>query len=83
VRRILKRCVVCRRRYSKPLQQKMSALPEDRVTAGNPPFTTVGVDHFGPFEVKQGRSYVKTLWMHFHLPGREGHPHRSRKLDGY
>jgi hypothetical protein len=59
VRRILKRCVVCRRRYSKPLQQKMSELPEDRVTAGNPPFTTVGVDYFGPFEVKQGRSYVK------------------------
>jgi len=37
----------------------MAHLPEDRVTANKPPFTFVGVDFFGPFIVKRGRSEVK------------------------
>ena len=34
-------------------------LPRDRTEAYEPPFTSVGMDYFGPFEVKQGRSCVK------------------------
>ena len=37
----------------------MADLPEVRVVAEKPPFTFVGVDYFGPLEVKQGRSRVK------------------------
>ena len=33
----------------------MADLPADRVTAGKPPFTNVGVDCLGPFFVKNGR----------------------------
>ncbi|KAI2661009.1 UvrABC system protein B [Labeo rohita] len=34
-------------------EQKMSELPYDRVTPDHPPFTNVGVDYFGPFDVRQ------------------------------
>ncbi|XP_028269841.1 uncharacterized protein LOC114441235 [Parambassis ranga] len=37
----------------------MADLPEDRVSPDLPPFTHVGIDYFGPIEVKRGRSYVK------------------------
>ena len=37
----------------------MADLPEECVTPGQPPFIHVGVDFFGPFLVKQGRSQVK------------------------
>lgn len=59
VRRILSRCVDCRRRQGSPGEQKMADLPVDRVTADQPPFTNVGVDFFGPFFVKRGRAEVK------------------------
>ena len=59
VKRILRRCVVCRRIAARRGEQKMADLPPDRITAENPPFTSVGVDLFGPFEVKRGRCVVK------------------------
>ena len=37
----------------------MADLSEERVTPGQPPFSHVGVDLFGSFLVKQGRSQVK------------------------
>ena len=37
----------------------MASLPEDRLIPDKPPFTYVGIDYFGPLEVKQGRSRVK------------------------
>lgn len=55
----LKNCCACRRQAVKPSQQKMADLPSDRVTAGKPPFTYVGIHYFGPFAAKQGRSVVK------------------------
>ena len=51
VRRILSKCVSCHRRQAPVLEQKMADLPEDRLTPDQPPFTTVGVDCFGPFHV--------------------------------
>ena len=55
VKRILHRCVTCRRREARPCEQMMADLPEDRVTPGGSAFTNVGVDYFGPFLVRRGR----------------------------
>ncbi|XP_060605456.1 uncharacterized protein LOC132757974 [Ruditapes philippinarum] len=65
IRKLISSCVVCRRQRVKFGEQKMSSLPKDRVTPDDPPFTFVGVDYFGPFEVKQGRSYVKRYGVIF------------------
>ena len=60
VRRVLGRCVTCQRQRSAcPGNQFMADLPEARLAPEKPPFTYVGVDYFGPLEVKQGRSRVK------------------------
>ena len=59
VRRVLNKFSDCQRRKAKPAEQFMAELPKERVTLGDPPFTYVGVDCFGPLEVKQGRSHVK------------------------
>jgi len=43
----------------------MADLPKERITPDLPPFTNVGVDYFGPIEVKQGHSYVKRYGVIF------------------
>ena len=43
----------------------MADLPLDRVSPDEPPFTNVGVDYFGPFGVKRGRSVVKRYGVIF------------------
>ncbi|XP_028256534.1 uncharacterized protein LOC114432614 [Parambassis ranga] len=58
-RKIISHCVFCRRMQSKPTYQKMADLPEDRIWPDLPPFSHVGIDYFGPIEVKRGRSQVK------------------------
>ena len=50
VRSVINQCTTCRRLRGKPLNQIMGELPEDRLTA-TPPFTTVGMDVFGPWSV--------------------------------
>ena len=59
VRKVLCHCIECRRRQAAPGKQKMANLPQYRVTPGHPPFSFVGVDFFGLFTVKTGRSDVK------------------------
>ncbi|XP_062571281.1 uncharacterized protein LOC134233331 [Saccostrea cucullata] len=43
-------CVVCRKLRRMPQEQKMADLPVDRLTPG-PPFSSVGLDVFGPWPV--------------------------------
>ena len=59
VQKIIGKCLACKRRNALPGQQYMADLPAPRVTADKPPFSTVGIDLFGPFLVKRGRSSVK------------------------
>ncbi|KAK5928662.1 hypothetical protein CgunFtcFv8_013710 [Champsocephalus gunnari] len=65
IRKTLSKCVVCRRLNGAPGMQQMADLPRDRVSPDEPPFTRVGVDYFGPFEVKRGRSTVKKYGVLF------------------
>ena len=64
-RNLIKKCVVCRKNRATPSQQKMADLPSCRVKADEPAFTTVGVDYFGPFEIKCGRSLRKRYGVIF------------------
>ena len=59
IKRLVAKCVACRRRAAKPEQAMMADLPPDRVNPAGPAFTAVGVDYFGPFMVKRGRGQEK------------------------
>jgi len=50
---------VCKRLRGPTEVQKMADLPPDRLTPHKPAFYSVGVDCFGPFQVKRGRSQEK------------------------
>nr|XP_021335998.1 uncharacterized protein LOC110440142 [Danio rerio] len=65
IRKLIHKCSVCRRLNGRVGEQKMASLPEDRLLPDKPPFTNVGVDYFGPFEVKRGRSTVKRYGVLF------------------
>ena len=65
VRRVLSKCFSCRRRQGPLCEQKMADLPMDRITPGAPPFTAVGIDCFGPLQIRRGRSLVKRYGVIF------------------
>ncbi|XP_061163684.1 uncharacterized protein LOC133172867 [Saccostrea echinata] len=65
IRKVISKCVTCRRQRSKVGEQKMGSLPKDRLTPDEPPFSRVGVDYFGPFEVKVKWSRVKRYGVIF------------------
>ena len=65
VRKSLNSCFNCRKRQAPVGEQKMANLPQERITPDKPPFTYVGVDCFGPFLVRRGRSQVKTYGVVF------------------
>ena len=65
VRTILNQCISCKKRQAPAAHQKMADLPEDRTTPLKPPFTYAGVDCFGPFEVRRGRTTVKRYGVLF------------------
>ncbi|XP_071950072.1 uncharacterized protein [Antedon mediterranea] len=78
---VVRRCVKCRKNTAPVMQQKMSDLPADRVKS-TPPFTNIGVDCFGPFYVRQGRSSVKRYGIIFTcLTVRAVHLELSSSLD--
>lgn len=59
VRRVLARCIKCKMISAKPCGQVMAPLPDVRTTVDCAPFSACGVDYFGPFEVRIGRSMWK------------------------
>ena len=65
VQTILSRCVSCMKRQAPMAKLKMASLPQDRTTPSKPPFTYTGVDYFGPFEVRRGRTKVKRYGVLF------------------
>jgi hypothetical protein len=59
VKAVLSKCMTCKKTKTPLATQKMADLPVERVTPNALPFSQVGVDYFGPFIVKRGRSEVK------------------------
>ena len=57
--KVIKTCVICKRNNYIPKLQRQAPLPSDRVMPGMAPFTSTGVDCFGPFLVKLGRKRAK------------------------
>ena len=49
VHSILNKCMDCRRRQGSSGVQKVANLPIDHITPDKPPFSSVGMDFFGPF----------------------------------
>ena len=59
VKRVLNRCLHCKKKNAVLGNQQMAPLPVERLIPNKPPFTYVGVDYFGPLYVKRGRSTEK------------------------
>ena len=55
VKRVVSGCIPCRRRNQSPGTQIMTLLPAARLTPWMPPFSSVGIDYFGPLKVKWRR----------------------------
>ena len=58
-RSVISSCFPCKRRGAVRGEQLMADLPKERLMSGEPPFTYVGLDYFGPLYVRQRRSSVK------------------------
>ncbi len=65
VKNIIRKCLVCRKVNARVNSQMMADLPVNRVQSGDPPFTHTGMDYFGPFQVKVGRSIKKKYGVIF------------------
>ncbi|XP_062706264.1 uncharacterized protein LOC134287709 [Aedes albopictus] len=59
VRKAAKRCQWCRTYKVQPQIPRMAPLPVERVIPFVRPFTMIGIDYFGPYLIKIGRSLVK------------------------
>lgn len=64
LRREISQCVTCKKVKAKPLTQLMADLLKDRVVPSFP-FERSGVDYFGSFLVKKGRSTEKRYGVVF------------------
>ena len=51
VNSVINECRKCKEKFKKLAVQKMSPLPVERLKP-SPPFQNIGVDYFGPFEIK-------------------------------
>ncbi|XP_037529398.1 uncharacterized protein LOC119406739 [Rhipicephalus sanguineus] len=58
VKKVIKRCLICRKQSCPPATEPVAPLPADRVTKGNP-FDTVGIDFAGPLICQQSRDVRK------------------------
>ena len=65
VKSVISKCVTCKKHQSRPGKQKMADLPGSRLVSDEPPFHRCGIDYFGPFEVRHGRSCRKRYGVVF------------------
>ena len=56
---LTKKCIICQKLRTKPLEQIMGQLPSLRVASGLPPFCNTAMDMFGPFHIRLNRKTLK------------------------
>ncbi|UYV78567.1 hypothetical protein LAZ67_16002016 [Cordylochernes scorpioides] len=71
IKKIISKCIVCKRFKEKALQRPMAALPESRIGIGKP-FKITGVDLLGPLYLKDSRkawvaAYTCAVYRAIHL----------------
>ena len=82
VRSAIERCIKCKKIQKLPSNQLMAELPSERMAINEPPFSHTGVDFFGPFYVRVGRSQVKRYGVIFTcLTSRASHIEVAHSLD--
>ena len=82
VKSVVSDCVTCKKHHGKTMEQKMADLPAERVATADPPFLYVGVDYFGPMNVKFRRGSTKRYGCLFTcLVTRAIHIEIAHKLD--
>ncbi|XP_071832390.1 uncharacterized protein [Apostichopus japonicus] len=82
IRSLLKRCIQCRKYLARTGKQKMADLPAYRLRPDEGVFSRTGVDYFGPFEIKQGRTLKKRYGVMFTcLSSRAVHIEVAHSLD--
>lgn len=83
VRSAIGRCIPCKRARASTMKQEMVDLPPDQVSPGDPPFTKVGVDYFGPIIVTGGRTELKRYGCLFvYMPCHKGNTSGGGVLSG-
>ena len=55
IKRVLSQCIPCKIGNTKPSNQLMGQLPNERTAVFDPVFTNTGVDYFGPILVKNSK----------------------------
>ena len=82
IKQIVRSCVICRKLNARPAQQLMAQLPPERVNVPPGPFSSTGIDYFGPFLVRRGRSEEKRYGIVFTcLASRAVHFEVAHSLD--
>ncbi|UYV65999.1 hypothetical protein LAZ67_3006121 [Cordylochernes scorpioides] len=71
IKKIISKCIACKRLKEKSLQRPMAALPENRIGLGKP-FQITGVDLLGPLHLKEGgkvwvAAFTCAVYRGFHL----------------
>ena len=59
VKSVARKCFICKKLFGRTAVQIMADLPSARLEPRKTPFAYTGMDCFGPFVVKQGRSEIK------------------------
>ncbi|CAH2089646.1 unnamed protein product [Euphydryas editha] len=59
IKAVQHQCQWCKTKKARPQEIPTGNLPIERLMHGNPPFTCVGVDYFGPMTITVGRRHEK------------------------
>ena len=79
---LIESCVTCKKLRGAILTQHMANLPSDRLET-SPPFSNIGFDVFGPWEIATRRLRGgAVLGSRFYLSKQSCHPHRAFRNDG-
>ena len=63
IRRVLQKCISCKKANARPSIPMMASLPRSRLSPYLRPFSICGLDYFGPMHVKYGRGTIKRWVM--------------------